>query len=51
MTCSYGVPSVEIKLVKGGESQVTVTSAAPLTEESVRAAVDEAGYELMGASA
>jgi hypothetical protein len=28
--------------------QVTVTSAAPLPDESVRSAVDEAGYELVG---
>lgn len=27
---------------------VTVTSAAPLAKEAVRAAVDEAGYELVG---
>lgn len=46
-----GVTGVEITLVEGGQSQVAVTSAAPLTEESVRAAVDEAGYELVGASA
>ncbi|MFF2144956.1 heavy-metal-associated domain-containing protein [Kitasatospora sp. NPDC101155] len=30
---------------------VTVSSAAPLDEEQVRAAVDEAGYELVGHSA
>jgi copper chaperone CopZ len=46
-----GVTGVEINLVEGGESQVAVTSATPLTEVSVRAAVDEAGYELVGASA
>jgi copper chaperone len=46
-----GVTGVEIDLVEGGESQVAVTSATPLTEVSVRAAVDEAGYELVGASA
>ncbi|MDH6431696.1 hypothetical protein M2158_000173 [Streptomyces sp. SAI-144] len=27
---------------------MTVASAAPLDEEAVRAAVDEAGYELVG---
>ena len=46
-----GVTGVEIRLVTGGESEVTVNSAAPLTEESVRAAVDEAGYQLTSASA
>ncbi|MER6300416.1 cation transporter [Kitasatospora sp. NPDC001539] len=30
---------------------VTVSSAAPLDEEQIRAAVDEAGYELVGRSA
>ncbi|MET8405207.1 heavy-metal-associated domain-containing protein [Streptomyces sp900116325] len=28
--------------------EVTVTSTAPLDEEAVRAAIDEAGYELIG---
>ncbi|MGW3496543.1 heavy-metal-associated domain-containing protein [Streptomyces sp. NPDC001020] len=40
-----GVTSV-IAVAKTGE--VTVTSTAPLTEQAVRAAVDEAGYELVG---
>ncbi|MFI9362506.1 heavy-metal-associated domain-containing protein [Kitasatospora sp. NPDC053057] len=30
---------------------VTVSSAAPLAEEQVRAAIDEAGYELVGRAA
>ncbi|MFJ9442907.1 heavy-metal-associated domain-containing protein [Kitasatospora sp. NPDC101235] len=30
---------------------VTISSAGPLDEEQVRAAVDEAGYELVGRSA
>ncbi|MEU6971711.1 heavy-metal-associated domain-containing protein [Kitasatospora aureofaciens] len=30
---------------------VTVSSAAPLEEEQVRAAIDEAGYELVGPAA
>ncbi|MFE7532083.1 heavy-metal-associated domain-containing protein [Kitasatospora sp. NPDC057542] len=30
---------------------VTISSASPLDEEQVRAAVDEAGYELVGRSA
>jgi len=64
MTCSHcvaavtdevmkldAVTGVEITLVEGGQSQVAVTSATPLAEETVRAAVDEAGYELVGASA
>jgi len=46
-----GVAEVQIALVEGGESQVSVVSEAPLTDAAVRAAVDEAGYELVGASA
>ena len=39
-----GVTSVEVDLAAG---QVAVTSEAPLDEAIVRAAVDEAGYELV----
>ena len=39
-----GVSSVEVELATG---QVTVTSAAPLSETDVKAAVDEAGYQLV----
>lgn len=45
-----GVRSVDVALVKGGESTVTVTSEAPLADTDVRTAVDEAGYELVGAA-
>jgi copper ion binding protein len=37
------VTDVEVDLETG---EVTVTSDAPLDEEAVRAAVDEAGYEM-----
>jgi len=40
-----GVSGVEVDLAAG---VVTVTSEAPLDVESVRAAVDEAGYVLVG---
>ncbi|MFJ6851595.1 heavy-metal-associated domain-containing protein [Streptomyces sp. NPDC091271] len=40
-----GVTSVKAEAATG---RVTITSAAPLTEDAVRAAVDEAGYELVG---
>lgn len=40
-----GVSSVQAVAATG---QVTVVSGAPLDEEAVRAAVDEAGYELTG---
>lgn len=43
-----GVSAVDIDLVVDGESQVRVTSDAALDIEQVRAAVDEAGYELAG---
>ena len=59
MTCSHcvnavtgeltslpGVENVQIDLPSGA---VTVTSTAPLAEDDVRAAVDEAGYELANA--
>ena len=41
-----GVSTVAIDLVVGGTSRVTVTSAEPLPVESVRDAIDEAGYTL-----
>ncbi len=40
-----GVSSVQAVAASG---EVTVVSAAPLDEEAVRAAVDEAGFELVG---
>lgn len=46
-----GVQRVDIDLVPGGESRVTVASEAELPVEAVRAAVDEAGYELTGTAA
>ncbi len=42
-----GVSDVAIELNTGGESAVSVTSAAPLSVETVRDAVDEAGYTLV----
>ena len=59
MTCSHcvtavtdelrslpGVRAITIDLVAGGVSRVTVISAAPLPEQDVAAAVEEAGYEM-----
>jgi copper chaperone len=44
-----GVSDVRVDLNPGGESAVTVSSAAPLTSEAVAAALDEAGdYHLAG---
>ena len=42
-----GVSQVTIDLVEGGDSAVIVASDAELELEAVRAAVDEAGYELI----
>ena len=38
-----GVGDVAIELVAGGVSQVTVTSSAPLVDEAVAIALNEAG--------
>jgi copper chaperone CopZ len=43
-----GVSKVTIELVPEGVSDVSVDSADALDVEAVRAAVDEAGYELVG---
>jgi copper chaperone len=43
-----GVAAVSIDLVPGAVSAVSVDSAQPLDAAAVRAAVDEAGYELVG---
>lgn len=44
-----GVSQVEVDLVPGGESRVTVTGEAVITEGAVAAALDEAGdYALAG---
>ncbi len=58
MTCGHceGAVSEEISALDGvtavkavaATGEVTVTSAAPLDEAAVRAAVEEAGYELVG---
>lgn len=46
-----GVTDVDVALVQGGTSRVTVSSSTPLPLDDVRAAVHEAGYELVGESA
>ncbi|ANS65378.1 regulatory protein [Streptomyces lincolnensis] len=58
MSCGHceGAVSGEIAEIAGVGSvkavastgEVTVVSAAPLNEEAVRSAVDEAGFELVG---
>jgi copper chaperone CopZ len=45
-----GVSRVSVDLVPGGASRVTVTSESELADETVAAALDEAGdYRLAGA--
>lgn len=46
-----GVDAVEVTLADGGPAHVTVSSTAPLDEQAVRDAVDEAGYDLVGVAA
>ena len=45
-----GVSTVNVDLVVGGASTVTVESATPLEPAAVEAAITEAGYALAGAS-
>ena len=40
-----GVTAVDVDLVSGG---LTVTSTEPVDEDAVRAAVEEAGYQVAG---
>lgn len=44
LTALPGVTDVQIELNACGSSPVTVTSAAPLDDAAIAAAVDEAGY-------
>ena len=45
VTALPGVTDVDVDLASG---RLTVTSDAPVDDDAVRAAVDEAGYELTG---
>ena len=44
-----GVSAVDVDLNAGGVSTATVTSEGPLDPAAARAAVEEAGYTLVGA--
>lgn len=44
-----GVDSVSVELNVGGSSRVTVVSSRPVSEDSIRAAVTEAGYSVVDA--
>lgn len=41
-----GVTEVAVDLNAGGDSPVTITSSNELNDAAIRAAVDEAGYEV-----
>ncbi|GAA1622845.1 MULTISPECIES: heavy-metal-associated domain-containing protein [Brevibacterium] len=41
-----GVTDVAVDLNAGGDSPVTITSTTDLDDADIRAAVDEAGYEV-----
>ncbi|MGJ5724001.1 heavy-metal-associated domain-containing protein [Brevibacterium sp. H602] len=41
-----GVSDVAVDLNAGGDSPVTITSSDALDDAAIRAAVDEAGYEV-----
>lgn len=43
-----GVQDVQVDLVAGGDSAVTITSDRDLDEAAVRSAVEEAGYQVTG---
>lgn len=45
-----GVSEVSVNLDAAGTSQVTITSDAPLTDEQVSAALDEAGNYRLAAT-
>ena len=44
-----GVEGVDVALVAGGTSTVTVTSSGQVSDEAVAAAIDEAGYTVVTA--
>jgi copper chaperone len=52
LTDLAGVAGVEVELEAGGVSRVLITSAGPLTDEQIAAALDEAGdYQVTGPGA
>ncbi|OII10942.1 heavy metal transporter [Curtobacterium sp. MCBA15_009] len=42
-----GVSGVDVRLVVGGSSEVTVTSSAPIDADALDSAVTEAGYQVV----
>lgn len=50
ITALDGVDNVRVDLNAGGTSRVMVVSSTPVSEDAVRTAVAEAGYELVSAA-
>jgi copper chaperone len=50
LTALDGVTGVSVDLVPGGTSAVTISSEAPVAEQAVAAALDEAGDYRLAAS-
>ncbi|MBT2517857.1 heavy-metal-associated domain-containing protein [Streptomyces sp. ISL-90] len=46
-----GVDGIDVALIVGGVSTVTLQSSAPLDDAAVAAAVAEAGYEVVAVAA
>ncbi|MEF3404748.1 heavy-metal-associated domain-containing protein [Agromyces sp. CCNWLW203] len=46
LTAIDGVDGVDVELVNGGVSGVTVRSSAPISDAAIAAAVEEAGYRV-----
>ncbi len=46
VTAIPGVTDVAVDLVNGGTSTVTITADAPVSDEAIAAAIDEAGYTI-----
>ena len=43
-----GVDDVRVELVAGGTSTVSLSSSAPLQEDDIIAAIEQAGYQVTG---
>src|SRR5665647_1876983 len=46
LTALPGVADVQVELVNGGTSKVTISATEPLADEDIQAAVEEAGYAI-----
>lgn len=46
LTALPGVTDVQVELVNGGTSKVTISATEPLADEDIQAAVEVAGYAI-----